>query len=90
MKLSIEKIQDFIKEDINPGLADHGGFLNIQQFEESTGTLFIIMGGGCQGCASAKETVMYAVDQMLKEEFNEIKSIIDVTDHTNGENPYYV
>ena len=84
-----ELIQNFIKEDINPGLASHGGYLNVQDFNVKEGLLYVVMGGGCQGCASAKQTMMYAIDQMLKDEFAEIQSIIDVTDHTGGSNPYY-
>ncbi len=89
MKSPKERIQQFIEEDINPGLASHGGFINVKEFNTEDGILYIIMGGGCQGCAGAKQTMMYAVDQMLKEEFSEIKAIYDVTDHAEGDNPYY-
>ncbi len=89
MKSLQETIQQFIDEDINPGLASHGGFINVKEFSDEDGVLYIIMGGGCQGCAGAKQTMMYAVDQMLKEEFSEIKAIYDVTDHAEGDNPYY-
>ena len=90
MKPLEERIQKFIEEDINPGLASHGGFINVKEFNAEDGILYIVMGGGCQGCAGAKQTMMYAVDQMLKEEFPEIKEIYDVTDHAEGDNPYYV
>ena len=89
MKPLEERIQKFIEEDINPGLASHGGFINVKEFNAEDGILYIVMGGGCQGCAGAKQTMMYAVDQMLKEEFSEIKEIYDVTDHAKGDNPYY-
>ena len=52
-----EKIQDFIEEEINPGLASHGGYLNVQRFDIKEGLLYVVMGGGCQGCASAKQTM---------------------------------
>ena len=84
-----EKIQEFINENVNPGLAMHGGSLTAREFDAETGVLYVILGGGCQGCAGAKQTMMYAVDQMLKEEFSEIKAIYDVTDHAEGDNPYY-
>ena len=84
-----EKIQNFIEEDINPGLASHGGFLDVRDFDAETGTLYVKMGGGCQGCAGASQTMLFAIDQLLKEEFSEIQEVVDVTDHAEGDNPYY-
>ena len=84
-----EKIQEYINENINPGLEMHGGSLTAQEFNAETGILYVILGGGCHGCAGAKQTMMYAVDGMLKEEFSEIHSIEDVTPHDEGDNPYY-
>ena len=83
-----EKIQEFIEEYINPALSSHGGSITIQGLDESN-ILYITMGGGCQGCAGAKETMMLAIDRGLKEEFEEIHSVVDVTDHSAGEKPYY-
>ena len=88
-RMTKEEIQNFINENVNPGLAMHGGSLSVHEFESDAGILYVIMGGGCQGCAGAKQTMMYAVDQMLKEEFSEINAIYDVTDHAKGGNPYY-
>ena len=84
-----EKIQEFINENINPGLAMHGGYLAIQDFDLESGVLCIIMGGGCQGCSAANETLKYSIDLLLKEEFSEIKAREDVTSHSEGTNPYY-
>ena len=67
----------------------HGGSLTAREFDIETGILYVILGGGCQGCAGAKQTMMYAVDSMLKEEFSEIKEIQDSTQHNEGANPYY-
>ena len=89
MAVMKEKIQKFIEEDINPGLASHGGYLSVEEFDAEAGVLYVTMGGGCQGCSSASQTMMYAVDRMLKEEFSEIQAITDVTDHAEGNNPYY-
>ena len=85
-----ETIQEFINENINPGLEMHGGFLTVQDYDKGLGILYVIMGGGCQGCSGAQQTMMYAVDQMLKEEFSDIKEIQDATQHSAGANPYYV
>lgn len=88
-EMTKEKIQEYINENINPGLAMHGGHLTVHEYEEEAGILYVIMGGGCQGCSAANETLKYSIDLMLKEEFSEIKHIQDVTQHSAGANPYY-
>ena len=47
------------------------------------------MGGGCQGCASARITLKLQIEGFLKEEFPDLTQIEDVTDHASGANPYY-
>jgi len=84
-----EEVQKYIDENINPGLSMHGGYLTAHDWDEESGVLYVIMGGGCQGCSAAAETLRYSIDQMLKEEFLEIKMIEDATQHSAGANPYY-
>ena len=85
-----EAIQEFIDENINPGLAMHDGFLTAQDYDEGLGILYVIMGGGCQGCAKATLTLRTQIEFILREEFPEIKGIQDATQHSAGVNPYYV
>lgn len=82
-------IEKFVKEEVNPHLRDHGGFISIHEFNEESKSLKIQMGGGCQGCAMSKATLRFGVETHLREEFPELLSIEDVTDHLAGENPYY-
>ena len=84
-----EKLQSFIDENVNPGLAMHGGFLTAQEFDIEQGILYVTLGGGCHGCSSAKQTMMYGVEHILKEEFPGIKFINDITDHAQGQSPFY-
>ena len=84
-----DKIQKFVEEDINPALAMHGGFLEIEKFDDQTNNLYVKMGGGCQGCASSTATLRIQIDRFLREEFPDLKEIIDTTDHDTGLNPYY-
>jgi Fe/S biogenesis protein NfuA len=85
----LQKIKKFIDEDINPGLAMHGGYLAIEKFDEEHEHLYVHMGGGCQGCASSLVTLKLMIEGMLKEEFPKLREIEDVTNHSKGENPYY-
>ena len=82
-----ERVQQVIDEVINPGIAAHGGFVEL--VDVSDDTLYLRMGGGCQGCAASAATLRQGIERMVRQEVPEIVNIIDVTDHTSGENPYY-
>ena len=82
-------IQKIIEEDINPGLASHGGYITIHDFDAESKSLKLTMGGGCQGCASSRVSMAFAVERHLMAVFPSMGEIEDVTDHTAGKNPYY-
>jgi Fe/S biogenesis protein NfuA len=82
-----ERVQQVIDEVINPGIASHGGFVEL--VDVSDDTLYLRMGGGCQGCAASAATLRQGIERMVREQVPEIQNIIDVTDHNAGANPYY-
>lgn len=82
-----ERVQQVIDEVINPGIAAHGGFVELVDVSEDG--MFIRMGGGCQGCAASQATLRMGIERMVREHVPEIENIVDVTDHTAGANPYY-
>jgi len=84
---TLQEIQEVLDKQINPGIAGHGGNVAIERLEGET--LYLSMGGGCQGCASAALTLRQGVEQMILAAVPEVKQIIDITDHAAGENPYY-
>jgi Fe/S biogenesis protein NfuA len=82
-----DRVQRVIDEVINPGIAAHGGYVEL--VDVSDDTLYLRMGGGCQGCAASQATLRMGIERMVREEVPQIQNIIDVTDHTAGANPYY-
>lgn len=82
-----DRVQRVIDEVINPGIAAHGGFVELVDVSEDT--LYLRMGGGCQGCAASAATLRQGIERMVRQEVPEIENIVDVTDHTAGANPYY-
>ncbi len=82
-----EKVVKVIEEEINPGIAGHGGFVSLVDVKGSD--VIIQMGGGCQGCGMANVTLKDGIEVALKNAIPEIGAIYDVTDHAGGENPYY-
>ncbi|MFP4601048.1 MAG: NifU family protein [Persicimonas sp.] len=82
------QIQKVIDEEINPMVASHGGEIAMVDYFEKN--LYIEMSGGCQGCAASTATLKQGIEQIVKKHFPEdVKEIIDVTDHSSGSNPYY-
>ncbi|MCE2397034.1 iron-sulfur cluster assembly accessory protein [Candidatus Poribacteria bacterium] len=82
-----QAIQQLIDERINPAVASHGGQIDLLDVTDDS--IYIHMGGGCQGCGMANVTLKQGIEGMIQEHFPEIKHIIDTTDHASGENPYY-
>ncbi len=82
-----EKIKYVIAADISPGLATHGGFVELVEITKHMDVI-LNFGGGCQGCSSVKSTLEQGVEAQLKARFPEIKSVRDVTDHSNTNNAY--
>jgi Fe-S cluster biogenesis protein NfuA len=82
-----EKVQKILDEKINPAVASHGG--EIVLFDVQGRTVFLQMSGGCQGCGMANFTLREGIESLLRHEIPEIEDIRDVTDHADGQNPYY-
>lgn len=82
-----QKIQELIDERINPAVAAHGGQIELLNVEDDS--IYIHMGGGCQGCGMANVTLKHGIEAMIQEVFPEIKHVVDTTDHASGTNPYY-
>ena len=84
--LAVE-IQALIDSQINPGVASHGGYVELLDVKDSR--VFVRMGGGCQGCGMASVTLKQGVEVLIKQSFPQIEAVVDSTDHAGGENPYY-
>lgn len=82
-----DRVQGVIDEVINPGIASHGGFVELVDVSEDS--VYLRMGGGCQGCAASAATLRMGIERMFREHVPEIDNVVDVTDHTAGANPYY-
>ena len=83
-----DRINYILYNEINPGLAAHGGFVSL---EDVTEDLFVILrfGGGCQGCGMVDVTLKEGVEKALMTQLPQIKGVRDATDHTFQENAYY-
>lgn len=82
-----EKITLLLDGEINPSLAMHGGFAQLDRVEGDVA--YVLMGGGCQGCGLAKLTLTEGIKATIEDRIPEIREVIDVTDHAMGENPFF-
>ena len=82
-----ERVQRVLEEQINPGVASHGGHVSLIDIRENV--VFLQMGGGCQGCGMASVTLTQGIKEALQRAVPEVAGVEDVTDHAAGRNPYY-
>lgn len=82
-----ERVVQVLDKVVNPAIAMHGGQANFVAFED--GTVFVQLSGGCQGCGLATVTLSQGIEVSLKEAIPEVERVVDVTDHAQGNNPYY-
>lgn len=82
-----KKIQDLLDNEINPSLGMHGGWVELIDVRKNS--VFLRLGGGCQGCSAAGITLKMGVERAIREQIPEVGEILDTTDHAAGRNPYY-
>jgi Fe-S cluster biogenesis protein NfuA len=82
-----DQVNELIKNDINPGIASHGGVITLHNV--SDGKAYVTMGGGCQGCSASSITLKQGVESYIVAKVDGVKGIVDMTNHSEGVNPYY-
>ncbi|MBC6904766.1 Fe/S biogenesis protein NfuA [Saccharophagus sp. K07] len=83
-----DKVNYVLYNDVNPGLAAHGGNVSLVQITED-GYAVLKFGGGCQGCSAVDLTLKEGVEKTLVSKIPELKGVKDVTDHSDTSNAYY-
>ena len=82
-----ERVQQLIELYINPSIASHGGYVTLVDVEGDRA--LVELGGGCQGCGLAAMTLRQGIESSIKHHVPEIVEVVDVTDHSAGENPFF-
>jgi Fe/S biogenesis protein NfuA len=82
-----ERIQRLFDTELNPAVAAHGGEMHFHGIQDNK--IYLSFGGGCHGCGMVDVTLKQGVEQRIRELIPEVEEIIDTTDHTTGENPFY-
>ena len=82
-----DQVNELIKNDVNPSIASHGGVITLHNV--SDGKAYVTMGGGCQGCSASSVTLKQGVESYIVAKVDEVNEIVDITNHSEGVNPYY-
>jgi Fe/S biogenesis protein NfuA len=82
-----DKVRQLLDQQVNPAIAAHGGYASVVKVEDDKA--YITMGGGCQGCAMSAMTLRQGIESAILSAIPEITEVVDTTDHSLGENPYY-
>jgi len=82
-----DKVNQLLEASINPALESRGGSATLVGVDD--GLVYVTMGGGCQGCSMSAATLSQGIKSAILETIPEVRDVIDATDHSAGENPFY-
>lgn len=82
-----EQVNQLLEQRINPALSAHGGFATLVGVDGDA--VYVTMGGGCQGCSMSAMTLTEGIKKMILESIPAVREVIDATNHSAGENPFY-
>jgi Fe/S biogenesis protein NfuA len=82
-----ERVQQLLDRELNPAVAAHGGRIGLVGVKDNK--VYLTFGGGCHGCGMVDMTLKHGVEARIRELIPEVAEVIDTTDHSTGENPFY-
>jgi Fe-S cluster biogenesis protein NfuA len=80
-------VERVLERDINPGVAQHGGKVELIDVQDRR--VIVRMMGGCQGCGMANVTLRQGIEAQLRRIVPGLAGLVDITDHAGGTNPYF-
>jgi len=83
-----DRVNYVLYNEINPGLAAHGGVVSLVEITTENQAV-LQFGGGCQGCSAVDITLKSSVEGTLLEQVPDLTGVVDHTDHSYTENAYF-
>lgn len=83
-----DRINYVLYNEVNPGLAAHGGEVSLMEVIDGE-VAILRFGGGCQGCGMVDLTLKDGVERTLLEQLPQLKAVRDITDHSDRSQAYY-
>ena len=69
----VKKITDLLDTRVRPAVAQDGGDITFQSFQE--GVVYLHMQGACAGCPSSTMTLKMGIENLLKHFIPEVKEV---------------
>ena len=83
MREQVEKVLN----EIRPNLQADGG--DVEFVDVNDGIVKVKLTGSCAGCPMSTLTLKMGIERIVREKIPEVEEILDATDHSTGDNPYY-
>jgi Fe/S biogenesis protein NfuA len=83
-----DRVNYILYNQVNPGLASHGGHVTLEELTEDN-IAVLRFGGGCQGCGQVDATLKDGIEKVLMENLPQLKEVRDATDHSQRQNAYF-
>lgn len=83
-----DRINYVLYNEVNPGLAAHGGEVSLVEVTDDMHAV-LRFGGGCQGCSAVDMTLKDGVERTLLEQIPTLAGVKDITDHSDTSQAYY-
>jgi Fe-S cluster biogenesis protein NfuA len=71
-----KRIQAFLDEEIRPAVANDGGDVTLDRFED--GIAYLHMQGACAGCPSSTMTLKMGIETKMKESIPEVIEVVQI------------
>ena len=84
----LKQIEEVMEEYVTPNVAQHGGQVNVIDFDVETGILSTQLSGSCSGCASSTATLKQGIESTLMHFIPEITGVTGEDDPMFND-PYY-
>ncbi len=72
----VAQIRDLLDRKVRPALAQDGGDVAFQRFED--GIVYVTLKGACSGCPSASLTLKAGIESLLRHNFPEVREVRQV------------
>ena len=74
----VSQIEDLLVTRVKPAVAQDGGDIEFESFDEDSGVVYLRMRGACAGCPSSALTLKSGVENMIKHYVPEVTRVEQV------------
>jgi Fe-S cluster biogenesis protein NfuA len=73
-----KRIREILDAEVRPAVAQDGGDITFERYDENSGVVYLYMMGACSGCPSSQMTLKSGIETRLRQEFPEITDVVPI------------